>query len=70
MGIMITGVSNIIFASGDRTSERKPASAMAETGSDTPGRRASSSRSPRLPVARRRCDHGGAGRPFRFVDCP
>ena len=43
---MITGDSNIIFASGDRTSERKPPSAMAETGSDKPGRRASSSRSP------------------------
>ena len=42
IGIMINGVSNIIFASGDRTSERKPASAIAETGSDKPGRRASS----------------------------
>ncbi len=43
MGIMINGESSIIFASGDRTSERNPPSATAETGSDKPGRRASSS---------------------------
>ena len=34
---MISGVSSTIFASGDRTSDRKPPSAIAETGSDRPG---------------------------------
>ena len=34
---MITGVSNIILASGDRMNERKLATAIAETGSDIAG---------------------------------
>ena len=70
MRLMISGVSSIIFASGDRSSERKPASAMAETGSDKPGRRASSSRSPASAPAGAMSPTAGAGRPFRLVDCP
>ena len=70
IGIMITGVNNIIFASGDRTSERKPASATAETGSDTPGRCASSSRSPGFAGARRRCGDRGRRPAFAVRGLP
>ena len=43
---MSTGLNNMIFASGARTSERKPPSAIADTGSEKPGRCASSSVTP------------------------
>ena len=61
---MISGVNNIIFASGDRMSERRPPSAMAETGSETPERCASSSRLAGLRVLFEVAT-AGAGRPLR-----
>ena len=68
-GDKITGVSNIIFASGARSNERKPASAMTETGSDKPGICISSIRRPWL---RRSCRFAAAGavRAAPDVSCP
>ena len=69
MTLMTTGLSNIILASGARSSERKPASATAATGSDTRGRFAST-----RFFAGFRFSAGivtaGAGRPFRLVCLP
>ena len=57
---MMNGVRSIIFASGARSSDRKPAREIAETCSDNHG--ISRSSKPRLAVPTGRGRHGGRGR--------
>jgi hypothetical protein len=68
---MISGVSNIIFASGDRISDRNPANAMADTGSDTPGKRTSNNCMPVFLTATGDADGAITSlRTFRAVNWP
>src|SRR5262249_57799165 len=69
IGIMTSGVSNIIFASGERISDRRPPNAMAETGSDKPGRRASTMSVFRSLGLATGVDTSG-DLPFLFVNAP